>query len=837
MSNISSDIQSGRLNLISDSDRSEIKYIYVPKGYFKKINFSNDKKVSKIFDALEIDKPDMLFKVPNSSYPSEFFTHDISNTFEESFLDYIDKYKIKKEHFDLSHIDKNYKNSDGDIIWTHSFNKYLISELKKIKENLDTSQKNQLKEIIKFLKKLESIELDRASTKIKLKMLIRSLSEVFNQANAILWMNSYRNDHGGEFVASNCHKSTTILGDCVLYEEFFYDSSKINIAIENYINSNDKRIQLSSKFFQKKMLDKIIENSKSYYENQSESIDIVVEDVIKDINNIAKEFFDNSNNIEKYGDNERFKELKLDIENNKDILVRNTLYYDHISKFHMLPKSSLTHLIYWQDESDYLTWSSYLKSYFPVGVLLIGCKKTGYNQAIACLREKLPLFVFDKTGGSASIISKNFNKYNVNVNNINDVSDNDNQDIKIKQKNKFNGYGEFFEEIESKSKLIFENWFKYNKMDSVFVINPNEKNLVYLQDKIYKTMNTVFYNDTEIGSDKDDKIRLSYAWIQYETLKKNAKSLEKWSLFYFITIGILSFLTSLVSTLYTLYNNRIMGIFSIILPIITGLSLTLFYTFKPIQRWATSEIGRRMIIGEIFKYRTRTGIYHISKKFIDKKNKERKARELFSEELIKIWKNLELSDFKLSSLRTISNHKFEEVIKKIKDKENNLFDNKPYNLDLENGLPINNKTDPLEKISVDDYVNLRLDHLINKNKKNAPKYEFFLKLFQFLIFLFTASGAFLSHINLSIWVPIVLAFSTMLSTIMEQEQLMVKLSSTNGIYMQLEQLRCYWHGLCLVDKRKVSNANYIVENTESILISQLSSYVQAVKSVNEKDDD
>ena len=72
---------------------------------------------------------------------------------------------------------------------------------------------------------------------------------------------------------------------------------------------------------------------------------------------------------------------------------------------------------------------------------------------------------------------------------------------------------------------------------------------------------------------------------------------------------------------------------------------------------------------------------------------------------------------------------------------------------------------------------------------------------------------------------------------MEQEQLMVKLSSTNGIYMQLEQLRCYWNGLSLVDKRKISNANYIVENTESIIISQLSAYVQAVKSVNEKDDE
>ena len=85
------DIKSGRLNVISNSNRNEIKYIYVPKGYFKKLNYNIDKKISKIFDALEIDKPDMLFKVPNSSYPSEFFIHDISDTFEKGFLDYIEE--------------------------------------------------------------------------------------------------------------------------------------------------------------------------------------------------------------------------------------------------------------------------------------------------------------------------------------------------------------------------------------------------------------------------------------------------------------------------------------------------------------------------------------------------------------------------------------------------------------------------------------------------------------------------------------------------------------------------------------------------------------------------
>ena len=119
--------------------------------------------------------------------------------------------------------------------------------------------------------------------------------------------------------------------------------------------------------------------------------------------------------------------------------------------------------------------------------------------------------------------------------------------------------------------------------------------------------------------------------------------------------------------------------------------------------------------------------------------------------------------------------------------------------------------DPLGKMSVEDYVKVRLDSIIVKNKTKAPGIERTVKSLQIIIFILTASGALLSHLNLSIFVPNVLALATMISTIMDQEQLIVKLSSTNGIYMQLEQLKCYWQGLCLVDKRKSSNSNYIVE--------------------------
>ena len=108
------------------------------------------------------------------------------------------------------------------------------------------------------------------------------------------------------------------------------------------------------------------------------------------------------------------------------------------------------------------------------------------------------------------------------------------------------------------------------------------------------------------------------------------QSLKFISLCYFIIIGISIFATSVVSTLNSIYKLNYINISAIILPsIFTGILLTLFYTFKPVQRWATSEIGRRMIIGEIYKFRTRTGIYHVSMRCNTKEIKNVKQENCF----------------------------------------------------------------------------------------------------------------------------------------------------------------------------------------------------------------
>lgn len=833
-------IKLGKMNLISKKSKKEINYVIVPKGYFKIETQNYENKIDKILKALYLDKPEMIFRVPRNYTESEYFIHDFSDNYEKNFFDCYKDYDLSYI-IDLSDIiDNSPTGKETDIKWTQKLNQYLIDKLK-----YSFNEKH-----FEFVTKLEKIEYRRRLIYERIKTIIRGLSEAFNQANAFLWMEHEKNDRNGDFIANSCIKGTTIIADCILNPQYITDESGIIKMIDEFINTDkDTIIDNPSEFFTKDLFDRVFNNTVDFNEDNKNNINIIDYDIINEINKLETICHNYILNLD--------ESLKEKIKNKgvywekcfngeENWLIKkysNGLEINHSANYNMIPKDSLTHLIYWQDKNDYLTWVEYLKSIFPLGLLLVGGKRAGFREALECLNNNQPLFVFNGTGGSASIVGNMIKKMQEHCNKI---QKDKNYPKKIKldnfpseidsfknEKKRYFLNSDNFENMQTLSKIMLENWPDQFNKDSVLVIDTISDSVEQLQNKITKTMNAIFEDVPELGGKNDDRKRLEYAWKQYEILRTNADVLNIKGTIFLVILALLTFLTSLVATISSLNNNFHLSLCSVILPLLTGVFLTVFYTFKPIEKWAVCEIGSRMIMGEIYKFRTRTGIYHVSRKKSNKKINDTRAREIFAEELIKIWKLLELSDIKVSSLSPVSNSTIIKDQIEIENKQLNLN----VSNDIEMGDMSNEKLDPLEKISVENYVKTRLNMIIDENKNEAPNIENLVKTLQVVIFLLTASGSLLSHLQLSVWVPIVLAFSTMLATIMEQKQLVVKLNSTNGIYMQLEQLKCYWQGLSLIERRKYNNGTYIVENTESIVISQLSAYVQAVKSVNEKDDE
>jgi hypothetical protein len=77
---------------------------------------------------------------------------------------------------------------------------------------------------------------------------------------------------------------------------------------------------------------------------------------------------------------------------------------------------------------------------------------------------------------------------------------------------------------------------------------------------------------------------------------------------------------------------------------------------------------------------------------------------------------------------------------------------------------------------------------------------------------------------------------------MEQKQYKVRANIIKlSPYMQLEQLKCYWQGLPpVIERRKHSNATYLVENTEATITAEFVTYTQAMRtalSQQRSDDD
>jgi hypothetical protein len=128
------------------------------------------------------------------------------------------------------------------------------------------------------------------------------------------------------------------------------------------------------------------------------------------------------------------------------------------------------------------------------------------------------------------------------------------------------------------------------------------------------------------------------------------------------------------------------------LPVLTSIVVAAKNTFKPLDRWATCKVAARMLQSEIYKFRTRSGVYGRRKHALDSSNNSNtnnhnnnnnnntaavsqqqqqqqqnavvdhitgisglEPRDIFSKKVTEIWQGLQASEMKLGSL--IQKHK------------------------------------------------------------------------------------------------------------------------------------------------------------------------------------
>ena len=763
--------------------------------------------------------------------------------------------------------------------------------------------------------RINRLEHHRKLVEERLKTIIRGLTDACQQANAYIWMQPQTQDRLGSFVSRYSINNTIIIADSLIdRNKIIHDSvdkkyhKSLYEYFETFADSTRKTIIPSAwnhctETFYKSLL----EASKPF--DSDESIDKItmieydmchaVENIERTCRAIAATMTDDwKTNVMKKGS--RWKKCMA---GKKHWLLHQNDDGEeiHALNFFQFLKPRLTHMIYWHDKNDAATWKRYVQNQFPMGLFLIGSKTEGYKDAVMCMRKNQPLFVFDETGGSASIVSDMIRfmqeeRYRRPKTTKTMTYPADDKRFTCKKKYHYLNADRFIE-IQNWSRVMLQNWPDPFNPNSVLVIDTLTDSIEHLQNNITKTMNAVFEDIPELGGRKEDEVRLAYAWTKYAMLIRNADKLQWRANIYIGLLAVLTVATTVVSTLVVTMDHWLLHLGAVALPIITGIVITFMYTFKPINKWAVCEIGARMIQGEIYKFRTKTGIYRVVRKHGAQSDVKR-ARRLFAEELIKVWQSLELSEMKLGSLNTrkeFNNIPIYElpIIQTIQEEElaaMNQYNNQnyyDYNIAEDaqqvsrpaHSIAINKSTtiktynkqikqargktpqpsigdppitqqdaqlatiedgqlentfdqiNPCDKMSVETYVKTRLNLILYRHKKRAPKLERTVHLTQTCIFIITASAAFVSHIGHARWVPVIMSVVTMMTSVMEQKQLILRLTSTNSVHMQLEQLMCFWQGLSIIERRKHSNATYVVETAEAAVLNELASYIQAVKSV------
>ncbi len=713
-----------------------------------------------------------------------------------------------------------------------------------------------------LLEKLENQEHHRHLVLERIATMIRGITDACRQATAFIWMTHKRHDILGRFVADNAKAGTIIIGDAIFDSKKMWTSDDIKDWIINSIKS-DKITSMEIdpwNMFRESFKADILKYSVSFDPDHPNdfppSLELNSILMIKELEDLIHKTVEDLISKDVIFESDiRAKGLNWSARLDRKKPWLDFCPYEehnHLLDYFELPKSGLTHLIFWEDNTDFLTWESYLQQSFPLGLFLIGGKNNGFELASRCLRENQPLFVFEGTGGSASIISQVIKFMKCRNRPFSRPSFQEIQQFPAVNKlfsrpeRAHLAFASEFYLIQKQARVLLRNWPDYFNSDAVLNVNIMNQSIENLQDQITKTMNAVFEELPELGSHREDKKRIKYAWKQYDMLKKNAASLNLIGTTYIRILSLLSFITTLITIFggmeqYATY----LSIPTVILPILTGVVITMLYTFKPIEKWAVCKIGACLIKSEIYKFRTRTGIYRVSRQQLSAAQQTEPitnmedyriaARRLFSAKLMEVWKSLEVSEMKLGAL----NH-----LKKQTDNFNS-FDQEDSLEDDEDDPPdfaeINSKENlscnACGKLSVENYVKYRLKEQLDYYKVLSPRLKRSLQCFQIMIFLCTAAGSLLAHLGFSRWVPALMAFIASITTIMEQKQYSLRLSASNSVQMQLEQLKCYWQGLSIIERRKFVNASYMVETTEATVVSQYTAYTQAVRTSVKKHQD
>ena len=306
---------------------------------------------------------------------------------------------------------------------------------------------------------------------------------------------------------------------------------------------------------------------------------------------------------------------------------------------------------------------------------------------------------------------------------------------------------------------------------------------------------------------------LKLAWERFSLYDANAmrqqtsfNRLQLWIL----SLGVLATFLALAYTQFQglleshPLENTALKLAILIMPITISILVAAANRFKAGNKWVFLRAGAEAVKREIYRYRTRAGIYR------DQQTDDQEAAE--------------------ASRKAKLTCNMEAISHQLMQTEVNLSALRPYGGRIPPQMyGAAAADDGYSVLTPDRYLAIRLGDQLNYYQLKTVKLERQLKRLQWSIYIFGGVGTFLAAVGLQLWIALTVTLVGAFTSFLEYQQIENTLMKYNQAATDLSNIQAWLTAIPSSKKTNQENIDKLVGNTEKTLQSELTGWVQRME--------
>lgn len=174
-------------------------------------------------------------------------------------------------------------------------------------------------------------------------------------------------------------------------------------------------------------------------------------------------------------------------------------------------------------------------------------------------------------------------------------------------------------------------------------------------------------------------------------------------------------------------------------------------------------------------------------------------------------------------------NKVQNITRQLMQTEVNLSSLKRYQGPIPPKYGISANDDGMSNLNPEQYLTARLEDQLNYYQSKTTTLEKRLKRLQWMIYGIGGVSTLLAAMGMELWIALTTALVTAISTYMEYQQIETTLVKYNQAANDLANVRSWWIALSAAEQEKQSDIDMLVRQTERILHSEFSGWVQEMQ--------